>query len=73
MNALRVGHGDGIEAALPGSLRQHPALRRLRASLQAQCPSGDAVNAISARLLSTDGRTADHAEIQPVRAKIEES
>ena len=73
MNALRVGHGDGIEAALPGSLRQHPALRRLRASLQAQCPSGDAVNTISARLLSTDGRTADHAEIQPVRAEIADS
>ena len=70
MSASRLERGADIEASLPGSLRQHPALRRLRASLQAQCPAREAVNAVSARLLSPDSDAAASAEIRPGRAEI---
>ena len=52
MNTARGPICGRIDAALPGSLRQHPALRRLRVSLQAQCPERDTVEAVCAHLLA---------------------
>ncbi len=64
MNASPVALSDRIDTALPGSLRQHPALQRLRVSLQAQCPERDTVEGVCARLLAV----APDATVSPPTA-----
>ncbi len=59
MNALRVVASARVESLLPRSLRQHPALVRLRASLLAQRPARESVEAVCDRLLTPVGDASD--------------
>jgi hypothetical protein len=51
MNAMHIDASDRVEGLLPGSLRRHPALVRLRACLLAQRPTRESVDAVCDRLL----------------------